>query len=167
MENHQQAFYQDPKFWVIVSFVGFVLLAFRKVSALITKGLDGRSERIRVELETASRLRAEAETVLAEYKQKQAEYTKEAEALLQKARDDAATLSAHAAKELRAVLEERTKNAMEKIAQEEAAAIAEVRAHIVELALGAAKNVISQQMDKSAQEKLLTAALADIERKVH
>ena len=167
MEHHQEAFYQDPKFWVIVSFICFVLLAFRKISALIAKVLDDRSEKIRVELEAAKALRAEAEVVLADYKQKQAMYMQEAQAMIEKAQADAQSQATQAEKELKLAIEERTKNAMQKIAQEEATAVAEVRAHVVEIALSAARSVIVEQTDASLQEKLLSSALAEIERKVH
>ncbi|NBX03222.1 MAG: F0F1 ATP synthase subunit B [Alphaproteobacteria bacterium] len=162
-----EAFYDNPVFWVSVAFVAFIVLAYKKVSTLLVKALDDRSEKIRVELETARALRAEAEAVLAEYKQKQAEYLKEAEAMLARARSDADAMSAHAEKELKAALDERTKNALEKIAQEEMSAVAEVRAHVVDMALSAARDTISKQMTAPAQEKLLAAALSDIERKVH
>jgi F-type H+-transporting ATPase subunit b len=162
-----EAFYLNPQFWVLAAFVVFVVLAAKAISKMIAGVLDGRSGKIKAELEEARRLREEAQAVLAQYKQKQAEYLKEAEALLTRAQMDADTLSAHAEKELRTALDERTKNAVEKIAQEEEKAIAEVRAHVVDIALATARSVIVEQVSATSQENLLALAIADIERKIH
>ena len=51
---------QDPKFWVAASFVIFVLLVGKTAWSRATSMLDARGDRIRAELEEASRLRAEA-----------------------------------------------------------------------------------------------------------
>jgi F-type H+-transporting ATPase subunit b len=92
----------DPNIWVAGAFFLFVALAYGKVSAIVTRGLDNRSARIRSELEQARRLREEAEQVLAQYKQKQAEYLQEANLMLQKARQDADAMVANAQTDMKA-----------------------------------------------------------------
>lgn len=153
--------------WVALAFVILVGLLYKKVARALTVMLDERSAQIAEELETASRLRKEAEEVLALYKQKQAQYSKEAEAILRKAREDADVLAAHADRELKAALDARMQHALEKIAQEEERAIADVRAHIVDISLAAAKEVVAQQISKTSQADLLKSAIADIDRKIH
>jgi F-type H+-transporting ATPase subunit b len=157
----------DPRTWVTAAFLTFVLLAYKKIAALIANGLDNRTARIKADLDEARRLREEAETVLAEYKQKQAEYLKEAEQMLESAKNDAQQLRAYAEAELKASLDARMKQAVERIAQEEASAINDVRDHVVDIALAAARNIISDQVGTMSQEELIKLALADIERKVH
>ena len=157
----------DPRTWVTAAFLTFVLLAYKKIAALIANGLDSRTARIKSELDEARRLREEAEAVLAEYKQKQAEYLKEAEQMLESAKNDAQQLRAYAEAELKASLDARMKQAVERIAQEEASAINDVRDHVVDIALAAARNIISDQVGTMSQEELIKLALADIERKVH
>lgn len=157
----------DPKIWVYASFVVFVLLAYKKLTGFAATALDKRSARIKAELDEAQRLREEAEKVLAEYKQKQSEYLKEAQAILDDAQRDADKMREMAHAELRASLEGRMKQAIERIAQEEANAITDVRDHVVDIALAAARNIISDQVGTMSQEELIKLALADIERKVH
>ncbi len=157
----------DPRIWTTAAFITFVILAYKKISSFACNSLDSRSARIKDELDEARRLREEAETVLAEYKQKQAEYLKEAETLLNNARSDADQMRAYAENELKASLDARMKQAVERIAQEEASAITEVRDHVVDIALAAARNIIADQVGTMSQEELIKLALADIERKVH
>lgn len=157
----------DPKIWVTGAFITFVVLAYKKLTAFTASALDNRSERIKEELETAQKLRLEAEAVLADYKQKQEQYLKEAEEILDGARRDADTMREYAHAELKASLESRMKQAIERIAQEEANAVTDVRDHVVDIALAAARNIISDQVGTMSQEELIKLALSDIERKVH
>lgn len=157
----------DPKFWVAVSFLLMVGLGYKKIFALIARGLDERSVKIKAELEHARALREQSEAVLADYKRKQAEYLKEAETMLVKAREDAAMISRQAEKDLKEALDARMKQAMDKISREEAQAIQEVRNHVVDIALASARAVIVNHMGKLTQEELIKLALVDIERKIH
>lgn len=157
----------EPKFWVIAAFIVFILLAYKKAATLLINTLDSRSAKIKDELEQASSLRAEAETVLAEYKQKQAEYIKEAEYILEKARKDADAFNATAEKDLKAMLDIRTKAALERISKEEESAIADVQDHIVDIALSAARVIITENSNDDTQDELIKLALSDIEHKIH
>lgn len=159
---------EDPKFWVGMAFLGFVAFAFYfKLPAMLLRALDARTDKIKMELGAARSLREEAEKVLAGYKQKQAEYLKEAEAMLAQARQDADALRAQAEKDLKTTLEARTKSALDRIAQEEDKAIQDVRNHVVDIALAAARAIIMDHAGGATQDELMKLALADIERKIH
>ena len=157
----------EPQFWVTLAFAVLVALSFKKVAALIADVLDSRGAKIQAELDAAKALRAEAEAVLAAYKEKQAHFAKEAEAILTKARADANHISTHAEAELKAALDARTKHALEKIAQEETSAIIDVRNHVADIALAAARSIIVDQVSSLSQEELVKLAVADIDRKIH
>lgn len=158
---------QTPTFWVAVSFTIMVLLSYKKVGRAVVKGLDDRSAKIKAELDQARSLREEAELVLADYKKKQAEYVKEAENMLVKAREDANALTDMAEKELKIALDARMKQALEKIAQEEDKAIQDVRNHVVDIALAAARTIIIDHVSTLSQDELVKLAMVDIERKLH
>ena len=158
----------EPKFWTATAFVLFMaFLVYKKVPSMVARSLDERSAKIQAELEQAQKLREEAELVLAEYKRKQAEYLQEAEAMLQKAKSDSAALSATAEKDLQTALSARTQNALDRIEQEEARAIQDVRNHVVDIALAAARALIVDQVGNMSQDELVKLALADFERKIH
>ncbi len=159
--------FSDPKSWIVVAFAILVFFLHKKAWPALLKFLDSRSAQIAVELENARRLREEAENVLAMYKKKQAEYTKEAESILRKARGDADLLAAHADRELKAAIDIRLQTALDRIAQEESRAISDVRSHIVDISLAAARAAIMQNIEKASPHDLLALALADIDRKIH
>lgn len=159
--------FSDAKFWVAAAFFLFIALSYRKLGNVLAGALDSRSARIASELEQARRLREEAEQVLAVYKQKQAEYLQEANRMLQKARADADALTAAAQADLKLLLDARMKQAMEKIEQEEARAVNDVRHHVVDIALAAARAIIVDHVGSLPQQDLVKLALSDLERKIH
>ncbi|WP_200306766.1 ATP synthase F0 subunit B, partial [Paracraurococcus ruber] len=79
-------FWLDPKFWVAISFVAFLVLFGRKAWAQAARMLDARGERVRAELDEAERLRREAESMLKQAEADRAAALREAEQLLARAR---------------------------------------------------------------------------------
>lgn len=156
----------EPEFWVLLAFALFIGLFAKKIWKLLAGVLDDRSAKIKSELDAAKALRAEAEAVLALYKQKQVEFAKEAAQILAKAKEDADNNTKLAQAELKIALDARMKNALEKIAQEETAAITEVRNHIVEIALASARDIIASKAAMISPNELAQSAIADIERKI-
>ena len=95
--------FKDPETWVAVSFLLFAaLILYFKVPAKVAKALDSRSSSIARELEEARKLRAEAESILADYKRRAENADSEAVAILAQAEREAAAY----AKEARAAFDE-------------------------------------------------------------
>ena len=94
--HHYEHFYLDPKFWVGVSFVIFLLLVGRKAWAQLTGMLDARAERVRAELAEAARLREEAEAMLRQAEADRTAAAQEAKAMAQQAQDASQRSSARA-----------------------------------------------------------------------
>jgi F-type H+-transporting ATPase subunit b len=158
---------RDPETWVAVAFVLFLVVAGRPIVRGIAKALDDRSQRITVELEEAERLRRETEALLAEYRQKLQAAAKEAAEILAHARAEAAVLKQEAAANLSATLARRERMALDKIAQAEAQALAEVRRQAVDLAVAAATRILQEQMAGPRAASLIDHSIAEIERKLH
>jgi F-type H+-transporting ATPase subunit b len=157
----------DPEFWVAVAFVIVVGLGGYKVRPLIAKSLDDRALRIKAELDEAQRLRDDAQKTLAEYQRKQRDALKEAEAIIAHAKAEAERIGKQAAQDLEASLERRTRQAEEKIAQEQAKALAEVRAAAVDVAIAATRQIIAQQLDASSGGATIDAAIAALPQQLH
>lgn len=157
----------DPKFWVMAAFVIFFALFGRKLWAALTRGLDERSARIGAELSEARKLREEAQRVLEGYRKLHAESLKEAEAILVKAREDSAHMAAATQAQLKELLATRTRMAESKIQQAEQQAVNEVRDHVIDITIAAAKAIIVENIQQMPGDELIKHALADLERKVH
>jgi F-type H+-transporting ATPase subunit b len=152
-------FMHDPEFWVLVAGIIFVAVVWRPAKKGIVEALDGRSARIRSELDEAEKLRQEAERLLAEYRAKQKAALDEAQAIIAHARDEAARVAAQGARDLETALERRRRLAEERIAQAEAKAVAEIRAAAVDVAIAAARDVITGSLDDRGRAALIDTAI--------
>lgn len=160
-------FLHDPETWIAVAFVVFILLAGKPILRAMNKGLDDRSGRIKANLDEARRLREEAEALLNEYQTKQKAAAKETADILAHARDEAKTLRKEAAANLEAMLKRRERMALDKIAQAEAQALAEVRSEAVDLAVAAATRILTQHLAADRAGALIDQSIGELERKLH
>ncbi len=157
----------DPKFWIAVCFVAFFAAFGKKILRFATQAMDKRSRRIAVELSEAESLRLEAEKTLALYQRKYHESMKEAEGIIARARDTAEQMLAQAEVELNAAMQRRTHQAMDRIAEEEKRAVAEVRDHVVDITIAAARSIVEEQLHQASGDDMVRYVVADLERKVH
>jgi F-type H+-transporting ATPase subunit b len=159
-----EPFFESPETWVAVAFVLFIVLAGRAIWRALAKMLDARAARIKAELDEAQRLREEAEALLAEYQRKQREAKGEAEAIVAQARDEAARLRREAEENIRQTLERRERLALESIAQAEEKARTDVRNEAVDVAVAAARRILSESIDEKSGRRLTDRAIAEVER---
>jgi len=152
--------FAEPEFWILLAVVAFVIGVWKPARKAILGRLDARAARIRDELETARRLREEAQEALATYQKQQREAAAEAEAILAHARAEAERIAAQAARYLEETLERRQRLAKERIAQEEAKALAEIRGVTVDVAIAAARQAIVAGLDERRGAALIDAAIA-------
>jgi F-type H+-transporting ATPase subunit b len=69
--------------------------------------------------------------------------------------------------ELKHLLDARTRMAEAKISQAEKQAVDEVRGHVIDITISAAKALILENIQEMPGDELIKRAIADIERKVH
>ncbi len=167
--GHHEAFLGlDSYGWVAAAFVVFVaLLLWLKVPKAIAGALDARIARVKAELDEARRLREDAERLLADYKAKQAQAAKDAEAILAAARSEAQAIVADTQRQAEATVARRTRMAEDKIAAAERAAEADLRARAATLATEAAKRIIVEQSDAATQAQLTNQAIAELDGRLH
>ncbi len=156
--------FHNPEFWVLVSFVAFIVLFGGKLWKAIAGGLDGHAQRIRTELGEAQRLRTEAEHMLADAQRARTEALAEAAAVLERSRVEAAQVAQAAMAEAEASARRRERLALDRIAAAEKAAIADVRQAATDIATGAASRVIAEGLGEERETAILDRAIADLPR---
>jgi F-type H+-transporting ATPase subunit b len=158
--------FHEAEFWVLVAAIVFVVLVGRRVFGVLAGGLDARAARIRGELDEARRLREEAEKLVAEYRAKQLQAATEAEAIVAHAKAEAERIAAQSARDLELALERRQRTAEERIAQAEAKALDEVRAVAIDVAIAAAREVITAQIDERRGGALIDEAIVTLPQRL-
>ena len=160
--------YFDAPFWALLGLViFFAVLVYMKVPRSITGSLDSRAVAIQAELETARKLRIEAEALLAEYKRKAATADSEARAIIEQATREAEALGREARQRLEEYVASRTRMAEAKIAQAEAQALQEVRALSADVAIAAAERILTAKTKGAPGEALVEKSIADVKARLH
>jgi len=158
----------DPETWVAVAFVILMVVfgylgVFKKAMA----ALDHRAERIKAELDDATRLKQEAAKVLADYKARTASAEREAADIIANARSEAERIAADAKAKVEDFVARRTKTAEGKIALAEAQAVADVRAAAAEAAVQAASTILTQSVKGQVADDLLTKGITEVRQKLN
>ena len=158
----------EAEFWVAAAFVIFLgVLGYFRVHKLVLSSIDERRERIKAELDDARRLKSEAEALLAQYKRKQQEAEREAQAIVASAQNEAQRMAAEAEVKLEEFVARRTKMAEGKIAQAEAQALADIRAAAADAAVAAAEAILNRTVDGKVADGLIARGIADLEGKLN
>ena len=155
--------FQDPTFWVLVAFIGFVVvLVYFKVPGMVTKGLDARAEKIKADLEDADALLKEAQDLLASYQKKQREAADEAQEIKARAKEEGKRIVENGRAQLEDSLQRREKLAMDRISQAEASALDEIRARTVDIALDATRDLLANNLSDHKANAMLDDAIREL-----
>jgi F-type H+-transporting ATPase subunit b len=158
----------DPETWVAIAFILLMIgFAWMGVHRTVLTALDHRAERIKAELDDASRLKDEAAKVLAEYKARRASAEREAADIIASANAEAERIASEAKAKMEDFVARRTKTAESKIALAEAQAVADVRAAAADAAVQAASTILSQSVKGSLADDLLTKGIAEVRQKLN
>ena len=161
-------FFHEAESWVLVAFILFIaLLVYLKVPAMLAKMLDERSAKIAKELAEARKLREEAQTLLASYQQKRVEAEKDAANIIAQARLDANEYAAEARRKLSETLDRRAKQAEQKIAQAEAAAVKEVRNVATDIAIAAAATLSAEAVKGAKGTGLIEQSISAVKTRLN
>jgi F-type H+-transporting ATPase subunit b len=154
--------FHNPEFWVLVGFLIFFILLGRTLWKVMRDGLDSRRAKIQEQLNEAAQLRAEAENLLNLYRSKQEQAVKDAEDILAQAKAEAELMRKNAEADLKRSLAAREAQAKDRIALAEQAAIQQVKARAVEIAIRASTGLVKESIDQSGAAALVDRAIDDL-----
>jgi F-type H+-transporting ATPase subunit b len=166
-EGHDAGIFGDPETWVAVAFVLFVVLLGKILWTKITALLDKRAADITKALDEATRLRDEAMKAKADAEKTLAQATAEADSILALARSEVQSMQARAAQSLQNHIALREQQALDRIAQSEAAAAKQVRDTAIDVALGATRALLREQVGSGRTAAMIDDAIAELPRRQH
>jgi len=160
---HEEAsLLNDTTFWYAVAVVIFVVFAFIKGRGPVLGIIDGEIAKVRAELDEAKRLHAEAEATLKDYRNRQKDAAKEAEAIVTEAKKDAERLRHEAKADLAAALDRHEQLFLDRIKLAHEEAVDEVRAFVIEEALVEARGKLSKMASTAEADTFLDRIIADL-----
>ena len=159
--------FASPTFWEALAFIVFIGIVLRYGYRRVVGILDARSEKIQTELDEARVLREDAQALLANYQRKQRDAEKEAQAIVEQAKEEAGRLRTRAEADLQETLARREQAALDKIARAEAQALQDVRDNAIDAAVAAAQALIADNLDEAKSAALIDEAIACLGSKLH
>lgn len=154
------------EFWLLVALIILIVLVWKPFRQHVLGGLDARSDKIRAELEEAKRLHEEAKQLLAKHQRQ----LHEGESLAADIRSRAAAETKRLETQLRADFEQlvqrRTQLAEDRIAQEEARAVADVRARAAELAVATTRRLLTEKLGGEAAQRVMQSSIREVTQKL-
>ena len=165
-EQHESLF-ANPHLWVNIGLIIFLVIAGPKLWKALASVLDQRAMRIKAQLDEAQKLRDEAQALLNEYQRRQKDAAQETEGIIAAAKELAQHHTQEAMAALEAGMARREKLALEKIAQAEAHAAAEVRREAVEVATAATRKLLAQALTDARATALIDQSIKELDRKLH
>jgi F-type H+-transporting ATPase subunit b len=145
----------DELVWGALGFVVLFLILRKFAYPAIREGMQARTERIRNDLESADAAKAEAQTVLDDYKAQLADARSEAGRIIEEARQAADALKRDHESRLQTELAELRARAVADIDSAKAQAVADLRGEVAALAIGAAETVVQRSLDSETQTQLV------------
>jgi F-type H+-transporting ATPase subunit b len=153
----------------LVLLVALLLLIaglWRPVKKALLGALDARGESIRRDLDEAQRLHEEAKGLLARYQRQLHEGETLAAEILEHAEAERNRLEARMRQEFEMAVERRTQQATDRIAQEEARALQEVRARAADLTVRTTRRLLTEQLGPEQAQQLIGGAIEEVGRKL-
>ncbi len=160
--HHEESFFGDPRNWVVFAFILFFVLFGRKLWSALAGLLDARAASVKRELDEASRLRQEAETMLHDAEKQRAAALTDAKSMIERAQAEASRLAVAAAADAEASAKRREKMAVDRIAAAEKAAVDDVRLAAADIATTAARQVLAEDLTAEADAALIDHAITQL-----
>ena len=159
--------WMDNSFFALVGLVFFIaILVYVGLPRIIGTMLDKQIAKIESDLSEAKKLREDAAALLVEYEQKRIAAEADAQSIIAAAQEEAIRLTAQAQASLADLVARRTKAVEDKIAQAEAQAIGEVRGRSADLAVEAARLVLTDEMNRKGG-RVIDKAISDVSSKLN
>ncbi len=153
--------------WVAVSFIVFLLVAFKLGRKSVVDGLDSRINDVKNEIETAERLRVEAQELLAQYQRKQRDAEQEAGEIINRAQEQANRMAENSKTELQETMTRREEQLTVRLKRLEENAIAEIQSRAADLAVAATTEMIAQTLDEKSNATLNDQTISDLPKNLN
>jgi len=154
------------EFWLLVALIILVAAIWKPFREKVVGGLDQRAEKIRAELDEAQRLHEEAKEMLAKHQRQLREGESLADDIRKRAETETKRLEEKMKADYEAMVERRTQQAEERIAQEEARAVGMVRARAAELAVATTRRLLAEELEGERAKQVMQGAIDEVKQKL-
>ena len=152
----------DATFWVAISFLIFVgILIYFKIPQKIKDNLDENIGNIKKQIDEAEKLKEEAKNILSEHEKKISNSKAEVQSMINKANEDAEKKVIQTNKDFHTLMENRKKNAEDRIRQMKNQAQKDIKNISVIIAIKSVEKLLRNSVDKSKLDKIYLSSIEE------
>ena len=152
----------DATFWVMISFFLFIgLLIYFQIPQKIKSSLDENIGCIKNQINEADKLKEDAKNILTEHEKKISNSKAEVELLINKANEEAEKNVIKTNQNFHNLMDNRKKNAEERIKQLKNQALKDIKNTSVKIAIESVEKLLKNSLDKSKLDKIYTSSIEE------
>ena len=152
----------DATFWVAISFFIFLgILIYFKIPQKVKNVLDENISNIKNQINEAEKLKEEAKNILSENEKKISNSKAEVKSMINKANEDSEKNIIRTNEEFHRLMENRKKNAEERIKQMKNQALKDIKNTSVKIAIESVEKLLKNSMDKSKLDKIYLSSIEE------
>ena len=152
--------------WLLISLIILIVLVWKPFQRHVLGGLDKRALDIKHELDAAKRLHEEAKELLARHRRQLHEGETLASDIEARAKAETERLQTRLKADFDQLVERRTQQAEDRIAQEEARALADLRARAADLTVATTRKLLTEKLGGDAAQRVMQASIAEVTKKL-
>ena len=152
----------DATFWVMISFFLFVgLLVYFQIPQKIKKTLEENISNIKNQIDEADKLKEDAKNILTEHEKKISNSKTEVKSMIAKASEEAEKNIIRTNQDFYNIMENRKRNAEERIKQLKSQALKDIKNTSVKIAIESVENLLKNSLDKSKLDKIYMSSIEE------
>ena len=152
----------DATFWVMISFVLFVgLMIYLQIPQKIKAALEENILNIKSQIDEADKLKEDAKNILTEHEKKISNSKTEMKAMITKANEEAEKSVIKTNQDFHNLMENRKKNAEDRIKQLKNQALQDIKNTSVKIAIESVEKLLKNSIDKSKLDKIYLSSIEE------
>ncbi len=152
----------DATFWVAISFFIFIgILVYFKIPKKVDKVLEESIFNIKNQINEAEKLKEEAKNILSENEKKISNSKAEVKSMINKANEDSEKNIIRTNEEFHRLMDNRKKNAEERIKQMKNQALKDIKNTSVKIAIESVEKLLKNSIDKSKLDKIYLSSIEE------
>ena len=152
----------DATFWVMISFFLFIgLLIYFQIPQKIKTTLEENISNIKSQLDEADKLKEDAKNILTEHEKKISSSKDEVKSMISYANEEAEKNIIKTNRDFHNQMENRKRNAEERIRQLKNQALKDIKDTSVKIAIQSVEKLLKNSLDKSKLNKIYTSSIEE------
>ena len=153
--------FSDPKFWLLISFIVFVILMIKPFKSMMIGGLDSKIEEIKQNIDKSLESFTEAEEKLKDAEKRTLDLSNKVDEIISNARSQAVSISKNIIDKTSQTVKSKEKNSLDRIKQIEMSAVQTIKSQ-ASLELNKIIHNYFSNLSEDSKAKILQKSVVDL-----